>query len=130
MLCICVFCVAFFGLLVSAMPTIVTFIFMRFLEGYGVGGLIVTGYVLLVEYCGVKQREFVTPIYHVNFNVGHMVLPGISYLLRNFIHFQIAVSLPVFLFVFLYCSVYESPKWLMDSGQIDKAAAIMTKIAK
>ncbi|KAJ8724752.1 hypothetical protein PYW07_015710 [Mythimna separata] len=118
------------GCLVRIMPTAPSFIFMRCIEGIGAGGAIVTGYVMLVEYCGVRYREMVTALYHVPINVSHMTLPGLSYIMRHCDVFQLALSVPMFLCVLIWCLALESPKWLMDSGDIDKAAIVMEKIEK
>lgn len=118
---------AIFGCLVSVMPTASSFIFIRCLEGIGAGGAIVTSYVLCVEYCGVNHREVVTALFHIPINLSHMTLPGISYFLRNFEEFQLALSIPVFFFVGLQWLVMESPKWLMDNDHIDEAVSVMEK---
>ncbi|XP_030022814.2 organic cation transporter protein isoform X1 [Manduca sexta] len=118
------------GCLVSIMPTAVSFIFMRTIEGLGVGGAIVTSYVLCVEYCGTRHREMVTALLHIPINLSHMCLAGVSYLLRHCDEFQIALSLPIFLCVALYWLTLESPKWLMDTGKVDEAAVVMEKISR
>lgn len=121
---------ATFGSIVIAMPTISTYSFIRVLEGLGIGGTIVSGYVLCVEYCGVKHREVVTALFHIPLNIGHMSLAGISYLLRDCDDFQLAISIPLFFFISMKWCVLESPKWLMDSNQINKAALAMERISK
>lgn len=127
---VCCFFMAVAGCLVSAMPTTASFIFMRCVEGFGVGGAIVTGYVFVVEYCGTRYRDTVTALYHLPLNIGHISLAGISYLLRDCDMLQLALSIPMFLCVLTWWLLYESPKWLMDSDQIEKAANVMLKIAK
>lgn len=111
MFCLCCFSIAVAGCLVTVMPTVAAFIFIRYIEGIGVGGAIVTGYVLCVEYYGVKNREIVTALYHIPINLSHMTLAGVSYLLRDCNHFQLALSIPVFFFVLCKWLVLESPKW-------------------
>lgn len=128
MFTVCCLIIAVFGCLVSAMPNIAAFICMRFIEGIGVGGSIVTSFVLMVEYCSAKHRETITALYHIPINLGHMTLAGVSYLVRNSDHFQLAVSVPMYLFVAMKFISLESPKWLMDNGKIDEAAAVMEKV--
>ncbi|KAF9411525.1 hypothetical protein HW555_009717 [Spodoptera exigua] len=118
------------GVLAAYMSTAPTFIAMRCIEGAGIGGAIVTSYVLLVEYCGLGYREMVTALYHVPINVSHMTLAGVSYLIRDSDILQLAISLPVFLCLALWCMIMESPKWLLDENKLDKASAILEKIAK
>lgn len=131
LICSCsYFMIGLFGCLVTVMPNIILFLIMRVMQGAGLGGAIVSSYVLCVEYCGVRHREVVTTLFHLPLNVGHMSLAGISYLLRNYHNFQLAISVPAFIFAAMYWYLLESPKWLMDSNQIDKAVSVMEKIAK
>lgn len=123
-------CVAVTGCLVSVMPTAVSYIIMRCLEGIGTGGAIVTGFVYVVEYCGTRYRDIVAALYHIPLTIGHVTLAGVSYLLRNFNQFQLALSVPMFAVALMWVLLYESPKWLMDSGKVDKAAKVIKKIDK
>ncbi|XP_031762963.2 solute carrier family 22 member 1-like [Galleria mellonella] len=126
----CCLILAISGCLVSTMPTAGSFIIMRCIEGIGVGGAIVTSYVLCVEYFGVRYREMITALFHIPVNLGHITLPGVSYLLRDCDEFQLALSIPIFLFVGLRWLIMESPKWLMDNDRIEEAAMVMERLSK
>ncbi|PZC80099.1 hypothetical protein B5X24_HaOG215440 [Helicoverpa armigera] len=117
------------GCLVPFMPTAASFIVIRCIEGIGSGGAIVTGYVLIIEYCGTNYRETVSALYHLPVNVSHLSLAGISYLIRHCDAFQLALSVPAFLCVTPWCLALESPKWLIAHGKIDKATRVLEKIA-
>lgn len=121
--------IAVAGCLLVAMPTAASFIFMRCIEGMGVGGAIVTGYVLCVEYCGISYREMVSALFHIPINISHMSLAGMSYLLRHCDSFQLAISIPAFLCVSLWWLTLESPKWLIDNDNVERATLVMQKIA-
>lgn len=127
MFVMCCLILAVSGCIVSVMPTASSFIFMRTIEGVGTGGAIITSYVLCIEYCGVRHRETINALFHVPINISHMTLPGISYMFRHFDEFQLAISIPVFLYVGLRWIVMESPKWLMDRDRIYEAVVIMEK---
>ncbi|XP_039746218.1 solute carrier family 22 member 3-like [Pararge aegeria] len=117
------------GSLVSAMPSAAAHILIRSIEGIGTGGAIITSYVLCIEYSGVRYREIVTALFHIPLNIGHLTLPGISYLLRHCDEFQLAISIPVFFYVGMRWMVMESPKWLMDNENIDETVVAMEKFA-
>ncbi|CAH2231223.1 jg21230 [Pararge aegeria aegeria] len=117
------------GSLVSAMSTAAAHILIRSIEGIGTGGAIITSYVLCIEYSGVRYREIVTALFHIPLNIGHLTLPGISYLLRHCDEFQLAISIPVFFYVGMRWMVMESPKWLMDNDHIDETVVAMEKFA-
>lgn len=91
---------------------------MRFFEGLGIGGSVVTSFVLCVEYSATVHREYVTALFHLPLNLGHVSMVGVSYMLRNMDHFQLAISLPIFLLVPLRWIMMESPKWLLDNGKL------------
>ena len=62
--------------------------------------------------------------------VGYTTLPLLAYLLPNWSHLQMAITLPaVVLLVISFC-VPESPRWLLTRGRISEAESIILKIAK
>ncbi|CAH0397391.1 unnamed protein product [Chilo suppressalis] len=124
------FILAISGCLVCVMPNSTLFIVMRLIEGIAIAGTIVTSFVLCVEYCGARHREIITALYHIPLNISHMSLAGISYMLRHCDELQLALSVPMFLFLGFQWLVMESPKWLMDNGQIDKAAKVIERVTK
>ncbi|XP_026326577.1 solute carrier family 22 member 3-like isoform X2 [Hyposmocoma kahamanoa] len=119
--------IAISGSLVTVMPTITAFTCMRFFEGMGIGGSIVTSFVLCVEYSATVHREYITALFHLPLNLGHISMVGVSYLLRDFDNFQLAISLPIFLLVPLRWLMMESPKWLLDNA---KLTALSTGLEK
>lgn len=122
--------VAVFGILVPFMPSVESYIIARCLEGVGCGGTIVTGFVLCIEYCGLAHREIVSALFHIPINIASIAIAGISYLLRNFEHYQLCLSVPVLLCATLYWSLMESPKWLLDKGHLGRATKVMERICK
>ncbi|CAK1551537.1 unnamed protein product [Leptosia nina] len=127
---VCCLILAISGCLISIMPTIASFTFMRCLEGIGCGGAIITAFVLCIEYCNLRHREVITALFHIPSNISHITLPGISYLFRHCDDFQLALSIPVFFFLSSWWLVMESPKWLMDNGKVDGAVAVMERFGR
>ncbi|XP_047989832.1 solute carrier family 22 member 3-like [Leguminivora glycinivorella] len=118
------------GCLVSFAPSFAIFCVMRFIEGFGSGGAIVTGFVLSVEYCGSSFRSSVSAFVHIAGNTGLIVMAGISYLLRDCDQFQLAISVPVMAFFFMKFILLESPKWLMDRNRTEEAVKVMEKFCR
>lgn len=54
-----------------------------------------------MEVVGGKWRTIVSTLHHIPFNLGHMSLALISYLIRDWRQFQLAITLPA-LFFFTY----------------------------
>ncbi|XP_045492490.1 solute carrier family 22 member 8-like [Colias croceus] len=127
---VCCLILAVSGCLVSAMPTIAAFTLMRCLEGIGCGGAIITAFVLCIEYCNLRHREVITALFHIPSNISHITLPGVSYLFRHCDEFQLALSIPVFIYLSSWWLVMESPKWLMDNDKVDKAVAVMQRFGE
>lgn len=118
------------GIINSQMTNLYVYTVLRVIEGIGLGGSIVTSFVLLVEYCGPRNREAIVALYHIPINVGHMTLAGVSYFVRDCDFFQITITVPLFIFLLMYVFTSESPKWLLDKNRIDEAVKIMDKIGK
>ncbi|XP_061706756.1 solute carrier family 22 member 3-like [Cydia pomonella] len=118
------------GVAVSQSPNMKAFYAFRFFEGLGAGGTIVTSFVLLIEYTGMKYRETVTAVYHLPVNLSHLLLAGVSYGLRNAFDFQLAVSVPMFLFGFAVFFLNESPLWLLTRKYKSRTVKAMQSIAK
>lgn len=57
--------------------------------------------IIAMEVVGGKWRTVVSTLHHIPFNLGHMSLALISYLIRNWREFQLAITLPA-LFFFTY----------------------------
>ncbi|XP_038075650.1 organic cation transporter protein-like [Patiria miniata] len=103
---------------------------MRFFTAacaYG-GNLMI--YVLAFEIVGPKNRVGTTTVLFLVFAVGYMILSLVAFLLREWRHLQLAISLP-FVLTFLAIIVFpESPRWLITKGRYKEATKIIEKIAK
>ncbi|XP_053604778.1 organic cation transporter protein-like [Plodia interpunctella] len=103
---------------------------LRFLLAVATGGTMVTSFVLTMELIGAKYRESVGIIYQIPFNLGHLTLPLFGYYIRDWHHFQLAISVPSILFLSYYFLLPESPRWLLTAGRTDEAVKIMETAAK
>lgn len=64
------------------------------------------------------------------YTCGLIILAGITYLVRDWVHLTLVTSLP-FLVYFLYWFVLpESPRWLIAKGRFAEASEILEKLAK
>ncbi|XP_047989831.1 solute carrier family 22 member 3-like [Leguminivora glycinivorella] len=124
------FLTGIFGVAVSQSPNMKAFFTLRFFEGVGAGGTIVTSFVLLMEYTGTKYRETITALYHIPINLSHLILAGVSYGLRNAFHFQLAISVPMFLFGLSVFFLNESPLWLLTRKYKERTVKAIQSIAK
>lgn len=49
---------------------------------------------LAIEMCTTSQRALVGALFSIPWSFGYMLLPGIAYLVRDFVYLQIAITLP------------------------------------
>lgn len=103
---------------------------MRVLIGAAVGGTMVTTFVLLMEFIGNKNRDLISALYHVPFNLGHIMLPLFSYFFRDYKELLLVTSLPSVILLCYFWLLPESARWLIAVKRTDEAIAILEKEAK
>lgn len=118
------------GIAVAYSPWYSMFVIMKFINAAVTGGAMVISFVLVMELVGTEWRTFMGIIYQIPFNFAHLTMPLISYFLRDWHHFQIAISIPSLVLVSYYWVLPESPRWLLTGGQKDKAVQILQSAAK
>lgn len=105
------------------------FTLFRFIVGVSVGGTMVIGFVIIMEFIGPEYREVVSALYQIPFNLGAMLLPVISYNFRTFRDFQLGISLPTAIFFIYFYFLPETPRWLLAKHQTERAIEILTHTA-
>uniref|UniRef100_A0A1Y1K9J5 Major facilitator superfamily (MFS) profile domain-containing protein n=2 Tax=Photinus pyralis TaxID=7054 RepID=A0A1Y1K9J5_PHOPY len=106
------------------------FLLLRFISAAATGGTMVTSFVLVMEITGIKWRTTLGILYQVPFNVGHLSLALIGYLIRDWHYVQLAITLPSLLLISYYWIIPESPRWLLALGQPEKAIKVMEKACR
>lgn len=107
-----------------------TFTILRFFVGMSVGGTMVTGFVIVMEFVGTQYRDVISALYQVPFNLGHMLLPVFGYFIRDFSTFQLAVSVPSVILLAYFYLIPETPRWLIAVKRTDEAISTLQRIAK
>ncbi|XP_050348845.1 organic cation transporter-like protein [Nymphalis io] len=118
------------GIIAAYVPEFWTFTFVRFLVGMSVGGTMVTGFVMIMEFVGTKYRDVISALYQVPFNMGHMLLPVFGYFFRDFKEFQFAISVPGIILLTYFFLIPETPRWLIAVKKTDEAISILERVAK
>ncbi|KAK4883225.1 hypothetical protein RN001_006544 [Aquatica leii] len=117
------------GTVMAFLPWFWLFLVCRFLCALATGGTMVTTFVLVMELVGSKWRTEVGILYQIPFNLGHLSLALIGYLIRDWRYFQLTITLPSLILLSYYWIIPESPRWLLAVGQQKKAIKIMEKAA-
>ncbi|GIY13075.1 hypothetical protein CDAR_462801 [Caerostris darwini] len=111
-------------------PTYTFFSIARFCIALGAGGTQNTSFCLLMEVLGPIYRTRVTFAFSFGWAFGLLLLPGMTYLIRDWVYQQLASALVTSILLVYWCFMPESPRWLMTQGKYEKAEKIMIKAAK
>ncbi|CAG9562564.1 unnamed protein product [Danaus chrysippus] len=106
------------------------FVATRFLMGTAVGGTMLCAFIMLVELSGKSFRPYLAGMIDLSLVISYLTLPIISYFLRDWRKLQLVLSLPWLYVALIYFVLPESPRWLITTGQKDKAVEILSYIAK
>ncbi|KPP57036.1 solute carrier family 22 member 13-like, partial [Scleropages formosus] len=93
-----------FGVGTAFAPSFPLYVFLRFIVGAAVSGVIINAFVLGTEWTCTRHRMLAGIITDYFFGLGYMLLAGVAYLVRDWRKLQLAISAPGFLFIFYICS--------------------------
>lgn len=83
-----------------------------------------------LELVGPNYRSFVTLMTCMFYTMGLILLAGVTYVVRNWVHLALATSIPFMLYSVYWFFLPESPRWLLAKGRLEKAAEILETLAK
>lgn len=106
------------------------FTIVRFFVGASVGGTMVVGFVIMMEFVGNKHRDVVSSLYQTPFNTGHILLAVFGYYFRDYSEFQLWISVPTVILLSYIFFLPESPRWLLVMKKKEEAIKVMEHIAK
>ncbi|XP_030368675.1 solute carrier family 22 member 13-like isoform X3 [Strigops habroptila] len=118
-----------FGVAIAFVPHFYVYMAFRCVVGTAESGIMITALALATEWVGVSQRSKAVLISHCFFAIGHTIIPGLSYGIRNWRLLQIAGSAPVFALFFYIWVLPESARWLVIKGRIEEAKKVLQKAA-
>ncbi|XP_063404468.1 organic cation transporter protein-like [Mytilus trossulus] len=128
MMCICLLIFPNIGL--TFVTDYMVFVVLRCVSGFAVGGLLGTGFVLGMEIVGPTKRSWAGLVFEFFWAAGAMILALAAYLIRDWRHLNLVMSVPPVLFLSYIWLVPESPRWLLIKGKIQEAEAILEKTAR
>ncbi|KAL0830657.1 hypothetical protein ABMA28_002794 [Loxostege sticticalis] len=120
----------FFGVMCSFLPDFWSFTIVRMAVGFAVGGIMVIGFVILMEYVGNANRDLISALYHLPFTLGYVVLAVFGYYIRDYMYFLLVISLTDVILLLYICILPESPRWLLAANRTFDAIALMERVAK
>lgn len=102
----------------------------RFLASLGHGGLTNIAYAIAIECVAPGKRAMVSMVQETGWVVGLMLLPGIAYLVTNWVHIQLLISVPLVAMLITAFYLDESPRWLFIAERSEDAERLLIKIAE
>lgn len=114
----------------SFMPDYWSFTLVRMFIGFSNGGIMIITFVIIMEYVGSVNRDVISTLFHIPFTTGHIMLAAIGYLIRDYMYFQLLISIANVILLFYICLLPESPRWLLVMNKTEEAVCLMEKIAK
>ncbi|XP_064109359.1 carcinine transporter-like isoform X1 [Macrobrachium nipponense] len=119
-----------FGLVTAFAPTFWAWTTCRFLVGLTVPAIYQIPFIISLELVGPSYRSFVTVMTCLFYVGGMLLLAGVAYLIRDWVHLCLVTSLPFFAYVIYWWYLPESPRWLLSQGRLQEASTILQKMAE
>ncbi|GCC21991.1 hypothetical protein chiPu_0000375 [Chiloscyllium punctatum] len=120
-----------FSIIQAFSPSWEIFCFLNFIVGLGQISNYVAAFVLGSEMLGKSVRVmYCTLGICISFAIGYMLLPLVAYFIRSWGPLLLALSIPGVFYVPLWWLIPESPRWLLTTGRVQEAEAIIHKMAK
>ncbi|KAL1509462.1 hypothetical protein ABEB36_004191 [Hypothenemus hampei] len=118
------------GTLIAFAPWFELYVVLRCLLGFFSVSVVFSGFVLAIELVGGHWRTITGISYLFPVSLGYCTISGMAYLLDNWRHLQLALSLPGTLFLLSWFILPESPRWLLALGRTKEVIEILEKAAK
>lgn len=106
------------------------YVVLRVPLGLASGGTFIAALTLMMEMVGPEYRNWANTLVQGSYGVGIALEALIGYYIRDWKHFNLAVTLPNLLFIGCYWVIPESPRWLSARGRLDESEAILRKIGE
>nr|KAI8758146.1 organic cation transporter protein-like [Biomphalaria glabrata] len=117
------------GLTTGFIRSYIPFIILKFLTTFFGIGLYLTSYVIGMELIGPAKRKYGI-VKEFFWCLGHFLLTGFAFVLRDWSLLQIVLSIPNFLMISYFLLLNESSRWLVSKNRLKEASEILQVAAK
>ncbi|XP_076258162.1 organic cation transporter protein-like isoform X1 [Rhynchophorus ferrugineus] len=129
-LLISVFMQCSLGTAIAFAPCFELYAVLRCCLGFFSVSVVFSGFVLAIELVSGHWRTITGISYLFPVSLGYCTLAGLAYLLRDWRHLQLAMSLPGTVFLTTWFFMPESPRWLLALGRTKEVLKILERAAK
>ncbi|GAB6033586.1 hypothetical protein CHUAL_013589 [Chamberlinius hualienensis] len=117
------------GVMASFANGIEMLIFCRVMVGFWTPGMVLTSYVVGMEFVGPSKRVFAGVVCQYFFAMGYILIAVAAYFIRSWRPLTIILSVPGLVVIVLYWLVPESARWLFVNNRKEEAIKIINDIA-
>ncbi len=122
--------IALFGTIISFTWNFYLLAVLRFLDGFVQPGCLIGCYVRIIEMFTTKRRLLGHILAQNFWGFGILLIALLAFLMPNWRHLQLTISLMMIPFFPLLWYSYESLRWLVQRNRLKEAKAILERIAK
>uniref|UniRef100_A0A1B6C0H0 Major facilitator superfamily (MFS) profile domain-containing protein n=1 Tax=Clastoptera arizonana TaxID=38151 RepID=A0A1B6C0H0_9HEMI len=120
-----------FGNLLSAFtPNFWLWAACRVIVGLTIPAVYQIPFIISLELVGPNYRSFVTVMTCLFYTLGLVMLAGVTYLVRDWVHLTLVTSIPFLSYYIYWCFLPESPRWLLAKGRLEEASKILETLAR
>ncbi|XP_076754538.1 organic cation transporter protein isoform X2 [Xylocopa sonorina] len=106
------------------------FMASRLINGVSHAAIQYSAFTTLTEVANEKHRQWMGIAYNTGYATGIVIVPGVAYLLHDWRHIQLAISLPALLLLIHLWFMPESPRWLIAHNRRKEAKMLIDKASK
>ncbi|XP_067676242.1 organic cation transporter protein-like [Haliotis asinina] len=117
------------GITLNWSNNFVMFVILRFINGAATAGVFTTCFVIGMEIVGPSKRVWTGIMIEVFFAIGMTLLSGVAYFIRDWHTLELAMAVPVALFLIYWWVIPESPRWLLNEFRDQEAEVIIRRAA-
>ncbi|ESO91029.1 hypothetical protein LOTGIDRAFT_122554 [Lottia gigantea] len=118
------------GIITAFLNEFISFTIVRFINGFAGSGVFVISFVIGVELVGPTKRTITGMVVMIFWAIGLLLLGLMAYLVRDWRHLSLVLSVPTVVFFPYWWLIPESPRWLISKGKYNEAEVILRKAAK
>jgi len=118
------------GIACAAVPTYGWLVLLRTIISFGIGGAVVIDFTLLSEFLPKEERAKVLSLLYIFFGAGRVLMSVTAWvLLPSWRYFLVVLALPSLVSALLRWGTPETPKYLVQRGDVNGALDVLKKIA-
>uniref|UniRef100_G3MQ80 Major facilitator superfamily (MFS) profile domain-containing protein n=1 Tax=Amblyomma maculatum TaxID=34609 RepID=G3MQ80_AMBMU len=102
----------------------------RLIASIGIGGIQNATFTIVIEVLSTRHRAIGVLVASGGWTTGLVTLTGIAWLIRDWQHMQITISLCYLFNVLIWLFMAESPLWLLATKHFDHAERVLSRAIK